>query len=111
MVIFEIWVILNFFCLFVLDFGFRGVFLVCFVFLLVCFGLFSYSVNLGANLDEVVGGGKRKDDCQKGNRKIWERRNAFIYCFHREERISAFFNMQITDKENTCNPGVPQLLF
>lgn len=29
------------------------------------------------------------------------RRDAFIYCFQGEERISAFFNTQINDKENT----------
>lgn len=92
MVIFEIWVVLI--SLFVL-----GVFWL----LSCCFylGIFSYSANLGANLGEVVGGKRGKmSNCQRGNRKICEKRNAFIYCSQEEERISAFFNMQINDKEN-----------
>lgn len=92
MVIFEIWVVLI--SLFVL-----GVFWL----LSCCFylGIFSYSANLGANLGEVVGGKRGKmSNCQRGNRKICEKRNAFIYCSQEKERISAFFNMQINGKEN-----------
>lgn len=38
--------------------------------------VFSYSLNLSANLDEVVGRKRGKmSSCQRGSRRIWEKRN------------------------------------